>query len=129
MRALSKSKILAYRQCPRRLWLEVKRPDLREDSGDTQTRYHVGHSVGEIARRIYDPNDRWSLIDVDTEGFDGAFARTQALLAGRRGIFEAGFKAAGGLAFADVLLPVKRRERPMWRMVEIKASTLVKDYL
>ena len=36
MRVLSKSKLLAFRQCPKRLWLEVHRPDLREDSSATQ---------------------------------------------------------------------------------------------
>jgi len=33
MRQLSKSKIIAYRQCPKRLWLELHRPELRDDSG------------------------------------------------------------------------------------------------
>ena len=33
---LSKSKIIAGRQCERRIWLEVNRPDLREFS-DAQT--------------------------------------------------------------------------------------------
>ncbi|NEX22382.1 DUF2779 domain-containing protein [Thiorhodococcus mannitoliphagus] len=127
MRVLSKSKIMAHRQCPRRLWLEVNRPNLCEDSADTQSRYQIGDSVGEIARRIYDPKGRCPLIDVASEGFEGAFARTQALLAKRRGIFEAGFNANGGLAFADVLLPVKKGGRPMWRMVEVKSSTSVKD--
>jgi len=31
---LSKSKLLAFRQCPRRLWLEVHRPDLSYDRLD-----------------------------------------------------------------------------------------------
>ena len=55
MRPLSKSKIIAFRQCPKRLWLEVHRPDLREDSSAAQAAFQVGYQVGEIARRIYDP--------------------------------------------------------------------------
>lgn len=35
MRTLSKSKLLAFRQCPKRLWLEIHAPQLREDSGAT----------------------------------------------------------------------------------------------
>ena len=53
MRTFSKSKLLALRQCPKRLWLEVHRPELRDDSAATQASFQVG----DVARRIYDPND------------------------------------------------------------------------
>ncbi|ABM41055.1 hypothetical protein Ajs_0812 [Acidovorax sp. JS42] len=33
MRVLSKSKLLAFRQCPKRLWLEIHQPERRKDSG------------------------------------------------------------------------------------------------
>lgn len=128
MRVLSKSKLLSYLQCPKRLWLEIHRPELREDSAATQASYAVGHSVGDIARRIYDKDGKAALIDVGTEGFDGALARSQTLLASTRPIFEAGFSASGAIAFADVLLPVRRGGRKLWRMVEVKSSTSVKDY-
>ena len=39
MRVLSKSKLLAYRQCPKRLWLEIHRPELRDDSAATQAHF------------------------------------------------------------------------------------------
>jgi hypothetical protein len=52
---LSKSKIIAFRQCPKRLWLEVHKPELREDSADAQARFQGGYQVGDIAKRIYDP--------------------------------------------------------------------------
>jgi len=32
MRNLSKSKIISYPQCPKRLWLEIHRPELKDDS-------------------------------------------------------------------------------------------------
>jgi len=124
MRTLSKSKLLAFRQCPKRLWLEIHQPDACEDSGATQAARSAGHQVGDVARQIYDPQQRGQLIDPQAEGFDAAFARTQALLRSRQPIFEAGFRAEGALAFADVLLPVGRQ----WRMVEVKSSTRVKDY-
>jgi len=59
---------------------------------------------------------------------EGAISRTQALLQSAQPIFEAGFCAEGARAFADVMLPVRRSGRPMWRMVEVKSSTSVKDY-
>lgn len=124
MRTLSKSKLLALRQCPKRLWLEIHQPEACEDSGATQATRAAGHQVGDIARQIYDPQQRGQLIDPQAEGFDAAFARTQALLRSHQPIFEAGFRAEGALAFADVLLPVGRQ----WRMVEVKSSARVKDY-
>jgi len=129
MRLLSKSKIIAFRQCPKRLWLEVHRPELREDSAGTLTSFQIGHQVGDIARRIYDPDGKGTVIDVKTEGYDRAFARSASLLAdSHQPVFEAGFKAAGGLAFADVMLPEIANGRRMWRMVEVKSSTSPKDY-
>ena len=125
---LSKSKLLAFRQCPKRLWLEVHRPGLSEDSPSTQARFKVGHEVGDIARRLYDADDQGTLIDIKAEGFAPALARTRALLESRKPIFEAGFSAAGALAFADIMLPVHKHGQPHWRMVEIKSSTEVKDY-
>ena len=124
-RTLSKSKLLAFRQCPKRLWLEIHAPQLRQDSGATLANYATGHQVGDIARQIYDPQQRGQLIDPQAEGFDAAFARTQTLLRSRQPIFEAGFRTGGALAFADVLLPTRGGG---WRMVEVKPSTAVKDY-
>ena len=129
MRNLSKSKLLAFRRCPKRLWLEVHQPELKEDSADTQARFQIGHQVGDIARRIYDPEGKGALIDVQTEGFAGAFARTTKLMSdSRRPVFEAGFQANGALAFADVMLPELDSGQPVWRMVEVKSSASVKDY-
>lgn len=128
MRTLSKSKLLAYRQCPKRLWLEVNRPDLRDDSAATQASFAVGNQVGDIARQLYDPQGKGILIDPQKDGFDAAFARTQELLLSAQPIFEAGFRAEGALAFADVMLPKKKNGKLVWRMVEVKSSTSVKDY-
>ena len=128
MRTLSKSKLMAYRQCPKRLWLEVHRLDLREDSAATQASFAVGHQVGDIAQRLYDPKGKGVLIDPQSEGFDTAFARTKELLESAQPIFEAGFRAEGAVAFADVMLPVIKAGKLVWRMVEVKSSTSVKDY-
>jgi len=128
MRTFSKSKLLALRQCPKRLWLEIHHPERREDSAATEQSFQVGHAVGDIARRIYDPEGHGALIDVQNEGFARAFERSAALLSSTQPIFEAGFSAGGALAFADVMLPDKWGHKKVWRMVEVKSSTSVKDY-
>jgi Domain of unknown function(DUF2779) len=128
MRTLSKSKILSYRQCHKRLWLEVHRPELREDSSSTQAVFNVGHQVGDLARTLYDPENKGTLIDVKADGFAAAFERTASLITTKQPIFEAAFTAGGALALADMMLPLNKRGKPRWKMVEVKSSTSVKDY-
>lgn len=131
MKPLSKSRLMAYRQCPRRLWLELHRPELREDSAATQAIFRTGHQVGAIAQRLYDPDNTGTIIELSPERVADALAQTQALLGSAAPIFEAGFSASGARAFADVLLPVNavdEPDAPTWRMVEVKASTQVKPY-
>lgn len=128
MRMLSKSKLLAFRQCPKRLWLEVHQPELQHDSNTTAASFLVGNQVGAIARQIYDPKGKGALINPQEEGFDTAFNRSQALLQSAQPIFEAGFKAGGAFAFADVMLPARKGGQRVWRMVEVKSSTSVKEY-
>ncbi len=128
MVTLSKSRLLAFRQCPKRLWLEVHRKELQETSPGAQARFDDGHLVGAVARRLYDPAGKGVLIDPQMEGYDAAVARTTSLLESAQPIFEGGVKAEGALAFADVLLPVRSRGRREWRIVEVKSSTDIKDY-
>lgn len=128
MRTFSKSKLLALRQCPKRLWLEVHRPDLREYSTEIDARFQTGFQVGEIAQRIYDRAGQGVLIDVQVDGFDRAFKRTAELLRTQQPIFEAGFSAGGALTFADILLPEQNGAELVWHMIEVKSSTSVKDY-
>lgn len=128
MRSFSKSRLIAYRQCEKRLWLEFHRPDLREHSVDTQAKLRTGHRVGEIAQRLYDPRGRGVFIDLARDGYGAAFAQTAELLELARPVFEAGFSAGGAYAFADVMLPTRSRGQKAWRMVEVKSSTTVKEY-
>ena len=121
--SLSKSKILASLQCPKRVWLEVHRKDLRVDSSLAQAAFDTGNKVGAVARMIYDPKKTGVLIEIDKLGFQAAFEKTATLLKTKQPIFEAGFRTRHALAFADVMLPVYGG----WRMVEVKASSEVTD--
>lgn len=127
MRTFSKSKLIALRQCPKRLWLELHQPQLQTHTLQTQAGFAVGNEVGEIARQIYDPLGKGSLIDIKKDGFENAFQRSTDLLQKNLPIFEAGFSSAGGLAFVDVMLPVVEDGALLWRMIEVKASASIKD--
>lgn len=128
MRPLSKSRLLAFRQCPKRLWLEINEPALKEESANLQARFDQGLQVGELARSLYDPDGRGTTLNPHSEGWDSAFARTKALLGLSAPIFEATFSANGALAMADVLLPANSGRHKAWRLVEVKSSTSVKEY-
>ena len=128
IRTLSKSKLLAFLQCPKRLWLEVFCPNLRSDSQGTEASFSVGDEVGRIARQAYDPEEKGVLIDPIVEGFDSAIRRTQSLLKNQNPIFEAGFSAQGAMVFADVMLPTNNKGRQSWRIVEVKSSASIKHY-
>lgn len=129
MRQLSKSKLIAFRQCPKRLWLELHRPELRDDSA-SEAAFRIGNEVGEAARQVYDPEGTGAFIDRDELGYEEAICRSDVLLERREGpIFEAALRVEGVLAFTDVMLPaVTQFDEEGWRMIEVKAATSVKDY-
>src|SRR4051812_32439608 len=68
MRSLSKTKLLAFRQCAKRLWLEVHRSDLQAITSAAEARFQIGYEVGQIARRIYDPDDVGATVNTQMEG-------------------------------------------------------------
>jgi CRISPR/Cas system-associated exonuclease Cas4 (RecB family) len=128
MLELSKSKLLAFRQCQRRLWLEVHHKELRIDTPDAKESFELGNDVGAIARKHFDPQGQGVIIDVEPAGIDQALAHSALSLASNRPIFEAGFQGGGGIVFADVMLPVIIAGQNAWRMIEVKSSTGVKDH-
>lgn len=128
MRNLSKSKIIAFRQCPKRLWLELHKPELRDDS-ESEVVFKIGYEVGDIARTIYDPEGTGVTIDINALGHGEALARSATLLArGGSPVFEAGMNIEGALAYADVMLPDLSDGTLRWRMIEVKSSTGVAAY-
>ena len=125
MRTLSKSKVLAHRQCPKRLWLELQ-PDMKpEYSAQTEASFATGHRVGAVAQALYDPRPERVVLNAQTDGYPVVSERTAELLRGKAPFFEALFSAGGARAFADVMQP---HGRAAWKMIEVKSSTSVKDY-
>lgn len=120
---LSKSKVIAGRQCERRIWLEVHRPDLREFSDAQAARLEQGTAFGELARQLLGPGE---LVDC---GFDVAAAvdQTNALLGAAkppRHIFEAALSHENVVVRVDAL----RRVGKAFELIEVKSSTRVKEY-
>jgi CRISPR/Cas system-associated exonuclease Cas4 (RecB family) len=128
MRQLSKSKLMAYRQCPKRLWLELHQPELRDDSG-SEAAFAAGNLVGEVARKVLDSKGDGINVDPNEIGWEASAEQTAAALeTGDRAVFEAFFKIPGALALADVMRPDPDYSELRWEMIEVKGSTSLKDH-
>ena len=119
---LSKSKILSYRQCPKRLWLEKRMPEVAETSDASERAFAIGHAVGAAAQSLLPDG---VLVEYQDD-LRRAVAVTRETLAAHpdRPIFEAAFDHDGVLIRADVLIPEGRK----FRLWEVKAASSVKDY-
>ena len=120
---LSKSRIMLARQCPKLLYLDRNHPELANISSSTEAAFAIGHAVGDIAQQIYG-NDDAVLIQYE-EGLGSALRQTEKLMKAGPSvpIFEATFQYDDVLVRVDVLLP----DGNAWRVVEVKASTSVKE--
>lgn len=123
MAGLSKSRITAYEQCPRRLWLEVHRRELIQLDDGARARFAAGDQVGAEACR-----QRPVGVMISAEnGLAAAIDATREAIAEspERPIFEGTFAHEGVLIRADVLEPVPGQG---WRLVEVKSTGSVKAY-
>lgn len=126
-RYLSKSRLLAFLQCPRRLWLEVHRPGLALMERSRQAQFETGHRVGEIARTLYSS----PLPPPEPENPDEHIAggASQLLLpfpgaAGVQVLFEPRFTRDDVVIHADVLEQSTHRTR----LIEVKSSSSLKSH-
>lgn len=119
---LSKSRLLAWRQCPKRLWLQIHKPELMDISEDASRGFHIGYEVGKVARKLY---SNGILIEHDDD-LKAALAATQLALTENphNTIFEATFQHQGVLVRADILKPTAVG----FDVIEVKASTSVKPH-
>jgi len=121
-RHLSKSKLMAFRQCPKRLWLQIHKPELETYSSEAQAAFAQGHAVGEVARGLW-PGGQLVGHDQDLAT---AIKESQAWLdAGMpHPLFEGTFAHGGVLVRADVLEPKSAGVR----LVEVKSAASVKPH-
>ena len=128
-RRLSKSRLIDFRQCEKRLWLQVHRQDLRTDDPDARMRMAIGNEVGVLARSLYDPKGVGVLFDAQRDGYSQVFESTRMALTNGRPLFEAGFAVGTLFAFTDLLLPERSEQGGVrWRLIEVKSAASVKEY-
>lgn len=124
---LSKLKLAAFRQCPRRLWLDANPQALSAKPVAAPQALAAGRDVGTLARAKHPGGVLIGPADADAAlDWRQLFADTSAALRAqpRRPIFEATCEHDGVTVRADVLVPRPRG----WHLVEVKSSTKVKPH-
>ncbi len=131
-KTISKSRYLAALQCPKRLWLEIHRYDLKEDvDQDTQAVFDQGQAVGELAQLLFP--DGVLIADDHLHLSQALLATEKAVNAGISALFEAAAQTdiltVQLIARADILrrvTPSSGEAINLWDMIEVKSTLDVK---
>ena len=108
----------------KRVHLEKHHPEFAEITPLMESLWQTGHEVGEMARQLYATP---GAVEIPFDKRVGLLlGKTRQLVEGGADfpIFEATFRHEGVLVRVDILAP----DADGWRIIEIKASTSVKDY-
>ena len=117
---LTKSKYLSGLQCHKRLWYEKNHPERATAISRSQQRiFDQSKEVGVLARDHFSEGE---LIDTASP-VDAVRQTEEAMRHGGSCIFEASF------AFNDILVQcdIFQKDSNSWRIIEVKASTKVKE--
>lgn len=120
---LSKSKITAFEQCAKRLWLSTHKPEVGVLDAGAEARFAAGHEVGAAACALCPSG---IMIDAEPD-MQAALDRTAQLITknGEQPLFEATFAHDGVLVRVDIMEPDGEGG---WHVAEVKSSTSRKDY-
>ncbi len=119
---LSKSRILSFLQCPKRLYLEVHHRNLMKYSASSEIAFRIGNEVGEVAQKVLMPGG--VLIEYE-RGLRKAIETTHKYLNGLfdSTLYEATLQAQNIQVRADLLA----KKKDFINVIEVKSSTNVKD--
>lgn len=130
---ISKSRFISYCQCPKKLWLEVNRPQLAGEMD--QTVFKNGTMVGELAQDLFPGGTLVKFDASDPENIAQMLLHTKDLIDKQTSIiYEAAFSAGGLLAICDILVrsktfnsESKQGSEISYDIYEVKSSTSLKD--
>ena len=119
---LSKSRILSFLQCSKRLYLEVHHRNLMKYSSSSEIAFRIGNEVGEVAQKVLMPGG--VLIEYDRD-LRKAIETTQKYLNDLFDLtlYEATLQTQNIQVRADLLA----KEKDFIHVVEVKSSTSIKD--
>ena len=120
-KGLSKSRYIAFCQCPKNLWLKVHKPEEAKDDPALQARFEQGNEVGDLAMQLFG-----DFVEVTTKKADGSLDLTamvdktnEEMAKGTENICEASFALEGHYCAVDIL----RRNGDSWDIYEVKSSS------
>ena len=117
---LSKSKYCSLWQCPKLLWLDTNRRDLRTEDPSVQDRMVVGNEVGDLAMGLFGEFTEVTVMNGDRPDISAMLKKTQECLANDvENICEASFSYNGLYCAVDIL----RKEDGGHAIYEVKSST------
>ena len=124
---LSKTDFMRGMQCPKMLWLDSHRPELKVIPPSTQQRLDRGNEFGDKAMAMFGPFTLVTEYIPNTKYLNKAkmIQNTRsAMKAGADNICEASFEYQGIFCAVDIL---HRVESDIWEMYEVKDSPEVKQ--
>lgn len=123
---LSKTDFMRGMQCPKMLWLDAHRPDLKKIPAATQQRLDRGNEFGDKAMAMFGPFINVQEYKPNTKFLDKVKMvqnTRNAMAAGAENICEASFDYGGMFCAVDIL---HRVEDDVWELYEVKDSPEVK---
>lgn len=121
---LSKSKLMAFEQCPKRLWLQVHQPEKADIAPATLEKFAQGHRLGELARSFVPGG----MLVTPVFDVQQALSTTTDLLRLRpaRPLLEAAFRRDDVFVRVDILQP-QDAAGSLWNLIEVKNSRRVRQ--
>ena len=121
---LSRSTYLMGSQCPKRLWLNRKRPELIPDKAATMKMvFDRGKEIGLLARALF-PGGKDAAIDHPALYVEAINKTYEWIDGGEAIIYEAAFSHDEVMTAVDILL----RSENKWYAYEVNGSSSVKDH-
>ena len=114
---MTKSKYVTGLQCPKLLWMQVKRKIPKRGEIE-ERRLEEGVIIGEAAKKAFPEG-----VDLAGLDFNLNIEKTEEAIRSGRIIFEAGLLDGDCFSRVDILVPA----RGGWDIVEVKGSTEVKE--
>lgn len=117
---LSKSKYVSLWQCPKILWLDKNKRELRTEDPALQERMDVGNQIGDLAMGLFGDFTEVTVMNGDHPDIPAMIEKTRSCLnSGVENICEASFSYNGLYCAVDIL----RKEAGGYAIYEVKSST------
>ncbi|MCR4606790.1 MAG: Dna2/Cas4 domain-containing protein [Oscillospiraceae bacterium] len=127
--SISKTDFIRGMQCPKMLWLDAHRPELKVIPEETQKRLDRGNEFGDKAMAMFGPFEEMTAFIPGTKYLDKKKMvqnTRNAMRSGVENICEASFDHDGEFCAVDIL---HRVEDDVWELYEVKDSPEVRQEL